>query len=86
MPGSRTLLVHPEDGSDRILSAFDAAGFDVTLVNNATSAIAKVTTGEYDCIVSEYALPGDDGLALAEAIEESDARVPVVLFSEVDDE
>jgi len=86
MPGSRTLLVHPEEGSDRITSALGAAGFDVTTVNNATSAIAKVTTGEYDCVVSEYSLPGDDGLALAEAIEESDAQVPVVMFSAVEDE
>ena len=86
MPGSRALLVHPEEGSDRITSALGAAGFDVTTVNNATSAIAKVTTGEYDCIVSEYSLPGDDGLTLAEAIEESDARVPVVMFSAVEDD
>ena len=86
MPGSRALLVHPEEGSDRITSALGAAGFDVTTVNSATAAVAKVTTGEYDCIVSEYSLPGDDGLALAEAIEESDARVPVVMFSAVEDE
>ena len=86
MPGSRALLVHPEEGSDRITSALGAAGFDVTTVNSATSAVAKVTTGEYDCIVSEYSLPGDDGLALAEAIEESDARIPVVMFSTVEDE
>ena len=86
MPGSRALLVHPEEGSDRITSALGAAGFDVTMVNNAASAVAKVTTGAYDCVVSEYSLSGDDGLTLAEAIEESDAQVPVVMFSEVEDE
>ena len=86
MSDSRALLVHPEEGSDRITSALSAAGFDVTTVNNATSAVAKVTTSEYDCIVSEYSLPGDDGVALAEAIAESDARVPIVMFSAVDDD
>ena len=86
MSASRALLVHPEEGIERITSALGAAGFDVTTVHNATSAIAKVTTGEYDCIVSEYSLPGDDGLTLAEAIEESDVNVPVVMFTAVDDE
>ncbi|WP_418284371.1 bacterio-opsin activator domain-containing protein [Halorubrum sp. DTA46] len=86
MPGSRALLVHPEDGADRITSALDEAGFDVTTVHTATAAVAKVTTGEYDCVVSEYALPGDDGVALAGAIEESDARVPVVMFTATEGE
>lgn len=86
MPGSRALLVHPEEGVERITSALGAAGFDVTTVHNATSAIVKVTTGEYDCIVCEYSLPGDDGLTLAEAITESDVRVPVVMFTAVEDD
>ena len=85
MPGSRALLVHPEDGVDQITSALDAAGFDVTTVHTATAAIAKVTTGKYDCIVSECSLPGDSGIDLAEAVQESDVKVPIVMFTEVED-
>ena len=86
MPGFRALLVHPEDGTDQITSALATAGFDVTTVHHATSAIAKVTTGEYDCIVSEYSLPGDSGIDLAEAIQESDVGVPIVMFTATEDE
>jgi len=86
MPGSRALLVHPEDGIDRITSALDAVGFDVTTVHTATSAIAKATTSEYDCIVSEYSLPGDSGVDLAEAVQESDVRVPIVMFTATEDD
>ena len=86
MANARALLVHPEEGSDRIETALDAAGFDVTRTDTAASAVAKATAGEYDCVVSEYALAGDDGVALATAIEESDAGVPVVMFTETDEE
>ncbi|SFR37933.1 MULTISPECIES: bacterio-opsin activator domain-containing protein [Halorubrum] len=86
MANARALLVHPEEGSDRIETALDAAGFEVTRTNTAASAVAKATSGEYDCVVSEYALAGDDGVALATAIEESDASVPVVMFTETDED
>ncbi|WP_297884404.1 bacterio-opsin activator domain-containing protein [uncultured Halorubrum sp.] len=86
MANARALLVHPEEGSDRIETALGAAGFDVTRTDTAASAVAKATTGEYDCVVSEYALSGDDGVALATAIEESDAGVPVVMFTATEEE
>ncbi|QWC19704.1 bacterio-opsin activator domain-containing protein [Halorubrum sp. 2020YC2] len=86
MANARALLVHPDEGSDRIETALDAAGFDVTRTDTAASAVAKATTGEYDCVVSEYALAGDDGVALATAIEEADAGVPVVMFTETDED
>ena len=86
MANARALLVHPDEGSDRIETALDAAGFDVTRTDTAASAVAKATTGEYDCVVSEYALSGDDGVTLATAIEESDSGVPVVMFTETDEE
>ena len=86
MANARALLVHPEEGSDRITAALRSAGFDVTRTDSATSAIAKATTGGYDCVVSEYSLAGDDGLELAAAIEESDAGLPVVMFTADDDD
>lgn len=86
MSGSRALLVHPRDGIDRITSALEAEGFDVTPVHTATSAVAKATTGTFDCLVSEYDLPGDDGITLLEALGESDIDLPVVVFTESTEE
>ncbi len=86
MSGSRALLVHPRDGIDRLTSALEAEGLDVTSVHTATSAVAKATTGTFDCLISEYDLPGDDGVTLLEALGESDIDIPVVLFTESTDE
>jgi len=86
MSPPRTLLVHPEDGIEPIESAFNAAGFDVTTVNTASAAVAEAATAAYDCVVSEHALPGDDGVSLAEAIADADIEVPVVLFTAADDD
>ncbi|MES3161700.1 MAG: bacterio-opsin activator domain-containing protein [Halorubrum sp.] len=82
MSGSRALLAHPRDGIDRIASALETEGFDVTPVHTATAAVAKATTGAYDCLVSEYDLPGDDGVALLKALNESGVDIPAVLFTD----
>ncbi|WP_435094399.1 bacterio-opsin activator domain-containing protein [Halorubrum sp. N11] len=86
MSSLRALLVYPADGIGPIESAFDAAGFDVTTAHTATAAVAEAVTTAYDCVVSEHALPGDDGVSLAEAITDADLSVPVVLFTADDDE
>ncbi len=86
MSGSRALIVHPRDGIDRITSALEAEGFDVTPVHTATEAVAKATAGTFDCLVSEYDLPGDDGIALLKALGDSEADLPTVLFTDSDPE
>ena len=86
MPGSQALLVHPQDGSERIVSALETEGFDVTPVHTASTGVAKAATGAFDCLVSEYDLPGDDGIALLEALDESETDIPVVLFTAEDGE
>ena len=82
MADARTLLVHPEDGVDRIATALEAADCTVTTVHSATAAVGKITTGQFDCVVSEYDLPGDDGLTLVETVRESDVSLPIVLFTD----
>ncbi len=86
MPGSRTLLVHPEEGVDRIVDALEAADCDVTTVHHATAAMARLAGGTFDCLICEYELPGDDGLRLLEAVRESTLELPVVMFTTVDDD
>ena len=86
MADARTLLVHPEDGVDRIAAALEAADCTVTTVHSATAAVGKIATGEFDCVVSEYDLPGDDGLTLVETVRESDVALPIVLFTESEEE
>ncbi|SNR40937.1 bacterio-opsin activator domain-containing protein [Halorubrum vacuolatum] len=82
----RTLLVHPEEGADRLVDALEAADCDVTVVHHATVAMARLAAGSFDCLISEYDLPGDDGVQLAEAVRESSVDLPVVMFTRTDDD
>jgi len=82
----RTLLVHPDEDVDRIVGALEAADCDVTVVNHATVAMSRLAAGSFDCVVSEYDLPGDDGVQLAEAIRESSFDIPVVMFTATTDD
>ena len=81
MTEPRTLLVHPEEGIDRIAAALEAADCDVTRVHSATAAIGRLASGRFDCVVCEYDLGGDDGLTLLETIRDSEMELPVVMFT-----
>ncbi len=85
MKGGRTLVVHPEAGSAPIEHALEEAGYLVTVVERPTTAVARVSSGEFDCVVSGYELPGDDGVALLEAIREVDSTLPTIMYAAADD-
>ena len=80
-----TLLVTPGDATEELSGVLNDAGLEVTAVDSATAAVATLSKGEYDCLVSTYALPGDDGLALFEAVRSIDEQTPFVLYADVDD-
>ncbi|MFC7211323.1 bacterio-opsin activator domain-containing protein [Natronoarchaeum sp. GCM10025321] len=86
MSSARALLVHPDSGADRIEDTLDKAGCQVVRVERATSALAKLSGDQFDCLVSEYELPGDDGVALLSAVREAYPELPVVLFTDSDEQ
>ena len=85
MKDGRALVAYPEDGSDSIERTLEEAGYLVTVVERATTAVARVSSGEFDCVVSGYELPGDDGVALLEAVHEVDPALPTIMYAEADD-
>ncbi len=52
-----------------------AHGFDITTVSTAMAAREALTSGSYDCILSNYELPDETGLELAESLQDS-AELP----------
>jgi DNA-binding NtrC family response regulator len=48
---------------------------------NAAAAREQIEAGPPDCIVSDYDMPGADGLQLLETVRELDARLPFVLYT-----
>lgn len=85
MRSPRTLLAYPADRRKQVRSSLENAGYHVESVERATTAVARLSGGEFDCLISAYDLPGDDGLSLLEAVREIDSRLPVILYSDLDE-
>ncbi|MEF8841449.1 MAG: GAF domain-containing protein [Haloarculaceae archaeon] len=54
---------------------------DVTSVASVDAGLDVFETEPVDCVVSDYDIPGTDGLAFLEAIRDRDEEVPFVLFT-----
>jgi CheY-like chemotaxis protein len=54
---------------------------DVTCEADPERALEMALTDEYDVVVSDYKMPGLDGLELCEKLRAADSGVPFVLFS-----
>lgn len=84
MTGAHILLVQPADGDDVPPTRLRDSGLRVTTATSATDALATLSEGEFDCLVSVYELPGDDGLSLFEAVRTLHDTLPFVLYAASD--
>lgn len=55
--------------------------FDVETVPSASEGLDRLDDGEYDCVVSDYEMPGLDGITFLESVRESDPDLPFILFT-----
>jgi len=67
-----------------LIDALESADCTVQSVGTATAALGRLSTEPYDCLVSEYLLPGDDGLALRAAVRRLTPDLPFVLVADAD--
>ncbi len=86
MISARTLLVYPECEAQPVETTLEDAGCRVEHVRKATTALAKLSTQQFDCLVSEHELPGDDGLSLLSAVRETHPELPVILFTDSEEQ
>ena len=63
------------------LKLADAGPFAVTTETDPTAAVDRIDTAEFDCVVSDYDMPGMDGLELFETVRERAPDVPFILFT-----
>jgi signal transduction histidine kinase/DNA-binding NarL/FixJ family response regulator len=55
--------------------------FVVETVTSASDALDRIATTGIDCVVSEYELPGMDGIKLLEAVRETRPGLPFILYT-----
>ena len=80
--GARLLLVDDDADLLKLLSMrLGAAGYQVTAVASAEAALAQLAVQRPALMISDVQLPGQDGLALFDAIRARDATLPVILLT-----
>ncbi len=54
---------------------------DVVSVTSATAGLDRLADGEVDCVVSDYDMPGGNGIEFLERVREQHPRLPFILFT-----
>jgi CheY-like chemotaxis protein len=84
--GPRVLVVDEDRDVLGLTETFlGRAGEEFTIETETSAAVAadRIEAGEFDCVVSDYRMPGMDGLELLERVRELDADLPFFLVSAV---
>lgn len=80
----RVLVVDEDEDVLELTQTFLERASDALSVETVTSgqdALEYVETHGIDCVVSDYRMPGMDGMELFEAVQERDPSLPFLLFS-----
>ena len=81
-PAPTRLLLVDDEASIRepLLDYLVAQGFAVTGAASAAAARAALTGGNFDLVISDVMMPGEDGLSLTRFLRET-AQLPVILLT-----
>ena len=60
---------------------FEDLGFNVLTASSGGAGVKLAAENSVDVVVTDYEMPGMNGLAVAKAIKSLDPRTPVVLFT-----
>ena len=60
---------------------FEDLGFKVLTANSGRAGVQLAALRHVDIVVTDYEMPGMDGLAVANSIKALNPRTPIVLFS-----
>jgi PAS domain S-box-containing protein len=79
----KVLLVDDEQELLDIASEFlmDSGEIEVDVSLNADEALERMKENHYDVIVSDYQMPGNDGIAFLKVLRERNDRIPFILFT-----
>jgi CheY-like chemotaxis protein len=83
MPDRPRVLVIDDDRSVRQMfcDILTATGYAPQGVANGAEALAAFRPGAFDLVLTDYLMPGQNGLDVAAALRRLDARVPIILIT-----
>jgi PAS domain S-box-containing protein len=55
--------------------------FDVETATNASEGVDRLANNDFDCVVSDYDMPGQNGIELLEAVREEYPDLPFILYT-----
>ncbi|MBB6646465.1 hybrid sensor histidine kinase/response regulator [Halobellus ruber] len=61
--------------------AREGDGITVATATSADEGLDRIRTGSFDCVVSDYEMPGMDGIELLEAVREEYPDLPFILYT-----
>jgi PAS domain S-box-containing protein len=79
----KVLYVDDEPGLLDIGKLFleEMGGFQVDIHTSAKAGLATLASAEYDAIISDYQMPGMDGIAFLKQVRSSGNTIPFILFT-----
>jgi PAS domain S-box-containing protein len=79
----RVLHVDDDSGFLKVAKSFlEAQGpFEVETVLSVEEALRKLGEAEYDVVVSDYRMPGQDGLEFLKETKQQDNTIPFIIFT-----
>jgi DNA-binding response OmpR family regulator len=78
----RILLVEDEPAAARVLAkGLREQAYAVDVADDGREALFQASINDYDAIVLDVMLPGQDGLSVCRALRESGSAVPVIMLT-----
>ncbi|HPS59052.1 MAG TPA: response regulator [Spirochaetota bacterium] len=78
----RILIADPSPCRDELAGLYIDSGYKVDTCDSAFDAISKMKAYEYDLVVSEVELPGDNAFDLYEYIRENYPFIPAIMITD----
>jgi len=78
----RILIADISDYREEIADIYRKKNYDITFCDSAFDAISKLKAFDYELIISEVELPGDNAFDLYEYIMENYSYIPVIMITE----
>ncbi len=85
-PQYRLLIVDDDEGMrENLAELFESLGYEVWTAANAADALARLEAGQVDLLLTDYKMPGPNGVELIEAARKRQPGLRAILMTALGD-